>query len=926
MGTEVEMDMRVFSRSASLVKPSLPELLSRIAATCPLLGNTVISVNNFKVIEETALRAIKLALEYRELNNFAHLAIFIAILQYAKNWERTESSGFWAFICEQLGYKYSQPLYAILTNSVQCACKQYNRVFIKESNGDNSYYSTVLAHAIAPRKSFYALCDFLIRFYKNNLDCSVYPDDPAIDRMAEVLRHRCKGTALEPDEEIRGNVSGIQVGFRALLAQRPAYMREFLARVLQRIDTLLSGDDLGDKDYTDTLLTQWYADKFTEPTVKRGASTHKRTTDIALSYGKIRLGFILDDDGEPAIRIPSIRLASHENPVVIIFSGEMDVYRRTIGVYGNDYSSTSEETIIPMSDLSDVDLADWRIELFIGTQRIYSSNRDLWIEALLFKDGMVRTSKTVEEGNYVLFMPKSAIVNFQGNIERQRRSYYTQLYDIYIQGEVSVYVNGILLCCSRPPAGSLRFRLPQSQAEFIKDGTSYPIYARNTITLSAVGKLNSTKLIATTQDEFLLPISKGVENVYQIGLPVKNGCYTISLSDGETGRIFDEVRLCIVDNITINFDEPYYLENSERGILSLSVDGESSEVPLSGCGAKAKAVVMDGEIHVQIPRIRLLLDGQPLLKNAVWKGQISPSSHLRVICPDSLNVSMSVGGFSLSKLDALGGVEYAIGNAVQAYDGDDVKLSAELYIAENKHHMFDIVLRPCLLAIPSFKLSGNTLTWLNPNSFVGDDEVNLEFSFRSKNGTPIIIHYFQGKHILCNNFPEKSERYEYKITAITETTFGMCRTQVDEGSVIFGNRYEIIFRGETLLIAQVIEDGSHTEIKPFFIDDIRFVGKENLGYTDLCGEYAHYTGMMYFITRNGKRYFADLNPVDIYLVNETAGRLHISFDSGAGLFIDKSGDYLPELYKHTDPPPKLARFFTIPDYFEFMISKEMYKC
>ena len=81
---------------------------------------------------------------------------------------------------------------------------------------------------------------------------------------------------------------------------------------------------------------------------------------------------------------------------------------------------------------------------------------------------------------------------------------------------------------------------------------------------------------------------------------------------------------------------------------------------------------------------------------------------------------------------------------------------------------------------------------------------------------------------------------------------------------------------------------------------------------------------MYFITRNGRRYFTDLNPVDIYLVNEVAGRLHISFDDGAGLFVDKSSEYTPELFKHADPPPKLARFFTIPDYFEYNLCKEMY--
>jgi hypothetical protein len=77
------------------------------------------------------------------------------------------------------------------------------------------------------------------------------------------------------------------------------------------------------------------------------------------------------------------------------------------------------------------------------------------------------------------------------------------------------------------------------------------------------------------------------------------------------------------------------------------------------------------------------------------------------------------------------------------------------------------------------------------------------------------------------------------------------------------------------------------------------------------------------MTRNGKRYFTDLNPVDIYLISEKAGRLHMSFDKGEGLFVDKSGDYGTELYKHADPPSKLAQYFFIPDFFEYECNEEM---
>ena len=538
MGTEIEMDMRVYHYSRPKGKLSVPDFLGRIASTCPLLGTDVITENNFKIIEDTALRAIKLALENRDLKDFGHLAVLLTIIQYAKNWERAESSGFWAYICEQLGYKYSESLYAVLTTSVKLACERYCRVFIKDSNGDNSYYSTVLAHAIAPSKSFFALCDFLLRFYKNNLDCSVYYNDPAIAHMVSVLCDRCKGATIEQDEDIRGNVSGIQAGFRALLVQRPVYMRNFLTNVLMKIDGLLSGDELTEKDYVDALVTQWYIGESTEPTVKRSASVHKRTTEIAFSYGKIIISFMLDGDHEPALRIPSIRLTSRDNPTLVVYSRNVDVYRQTIGVYGNDYASTSEETIIPLSDLCDVDLLDMQIKLTIANKPIYSLNPNLRIDALLFHDGKIVANKTVAEGNYVLFAPKSAAISFHGDIEHQRRSYYAQLYDVYLKGEASVYVNSTLLCCSRPPIGSLRLRLPESQAEYVENGISYPIYARSNFSIVVVGQIQSDNLFAITDNGHALIVDASDAESYLISVPSENGCHCYSRRDEKESEFF----------------------------------------------------------------------------------------------------------------------------------------------------------------------------------------------------------------------------------------------------------------------------------------------------------------------------------------------------------------------------------------------------
>lgn len=922
---EIESDMRILLRSQRDGKLSVQDYVEGIAARYPLLGAAVLEENGRKAVEKTALQAIRVLLEHKKVYNWAYLSIFLTMIQYAKVWDRSDNAGFWAYIAEQFGYKDSQSMYGVLTTSVKEACRAYNRFFVVDPNGDNNYYSTVLAHSISPNKSVFALFDFLMKFYKNNLDCSIYEGDPAIARMVRVLRDRCNGASVEQDDDIRGNVYGIQVGMKVLLTTRPGYMRFFLTKVLQKMGPLLDGNELPGKDYVDKVLTQWYIGKLIEPatsataSVKRSTPIHKRTTEIAFSYGKIKVEYILDDDGEPAIRIPSIRLSSRENPVLRIYSDTDMVYQITIGIYGNDYAATSEEAIVPLSDISDADFTQLYAEMKIGGKEIYNSGNSLSVTALLFKNGKLQTGKTVDGGNYVLFAPNVVNIKFQGNVEREHRSYFAQLINIYIQGEVSVFADGRLLFCSRPPEGLLHFRLQQGQVEYVVRGLSYPLFSRDEFLVTAIGVFDGKNVTARTQSGEKLAIQSHDTNFCQFLPPAENGGYTVTLTDENTGQVFDEVRFYIVDNYFVAFDSDYYLESTDDGNVIFEVDNQDYKSSLMGFTSKVKIPVGNGDIQIQIPKIRLLLDGNPIPTATVWKGEFSPSSTLRILCPETVALSLSFANSPISRRNIMGGFDYAIGNAVQAYDGDTDKCSVNLHVAGENIRMFDVVFKMSLTEPPQFNLTGSTLTWLNSYSFMGDKSTRLKFRFRPRYGEVAALTVGQGEKVLSEDFPTISEQYCYQIIAQIDTAFGVSETKLAEGTVIFGDKFAVIFRDEILRIEKVLLDGEPIEIKPVYVDEITYIGIENLGYTDLSGNYAHYTARLFFKTMNGNVYFRDLNPVDIYLVNEKAGRLHISFNDGEGLFIDKCSDYKAELYKHTDPPQKLTRYFFFPDFFEYEV-------
>ena len=921
MSFVVESDMQSIQRKQVLGKESRQDYVEVIAAQYPLLGMAIIDNNSLASIEQIALKAIKISLDHRKVHDWVYLSVFLAIIQHAKKWDRTNSSGFWAYVCEQFGYKYSPQLYDVLTNSVKEACIRYSRLFLTDLSGDNNYYSTVLAHSIAPSKSFFALCDFLTKFYSNNLDYSFYEDDPSIGRMIRVLSDRCQGETIEPDADIQGSVGGIQVGLRMLIIKRPGFSKQLLTRILRRIGSLISGEDQPCKDYIDLLVGQWYANKLSEPT-SRGTSVHKRTTEIAYTYDKIRVEYILDENNEPALRIPSTRLTSRENPILFIYSNSEKVFHHTIDIYGNDYSATSEETIIPISWIPHAELQRINAEIIIDGKRIYNSGSKLCSEVLLFKGRKLNIDKSLDEGNYTLFASKSINISFQGNIQRQRRTYFSQLFDIYVQGEASIFINGKLIFFSRQSYDIVRFSIPRTKLEYVVGDNSYPLFSRDCFKLNAIGIINDKRFLAITQSGENLHVINREENQCQFSLPERNGQYIITLKDENTGKILDEVRFYIADRCSFAFDKDYYLESVEEGYVSLDIEGMHFESSLKGFSSKVKIQYNDGDIHIQIPRVRFLLDNNLISYDAIWKGDISPYSNLNIICPDTVNISLRFNDTILARRSAIGGFEYTLGNVVQAYDGSKNRVPVELIVENEIVHVFDIFFKMSFTGPPRLSLVKNTLIWLNSYSFIGERTTILKFVFHPTEGKSIIVETKRGIRVLAENFPSISERYRYQVIAQTETSFGSSEAMLTEGSVIFGDVAAVIFRDVTLCIERVIVEGDYIDIKHVYVENICYIGMENLGYTDLSGEYAHYTAVLYYYSRDGKVYFTEFNPVDIYLVNEKSGIVHISFHDGEGLLVYKNNEHGSELYKYVDPPKRMMNYFVFPDFFEFQYIKE----
>ncbi len=182
-----------------------------------------------------------------------------------------------------------------------------------------AFKTTILIHALAPKKSWMALYDFLFNFYKNNLCWRYRPDDPLLDSMIEALKRKFNRVNNEEDTalQIRLNTYRFQEGIVKLVLLRPYFARYLFDHMLGKIDALVTMKDHLTETYEDMLADKWFQCKILS--VRAAGSLRKRIPEIAFAeYARVRVRISCDND----IIYDSGSTLFHE---MFIFAGEREI-------------------------------------------------------------------------------------------------------------------------------------------------------------------------------------------------------------------------------------------------------------------------------------------------------------------------------------------------------------------------------------------------------------------------------------------------------------------------------------------------------------------------------------------------------------------------------------------------------------------------
>lgn len=944
-----EKDMQLHPVQASDDR-SLEFFLKKLFAENPLLGNKKLSEKNSEIIITHAKKALDSAWERKELSPTGKMIIAIAIINIAKNWKSETEGKFWKYIAEQLGFKdIENKLYFILTGSIEYSMRFQDRFFVEDATG-RDFYSTVLAHALSPQKSIFAYFDFLFEFYKDNLKWNYVEKDTAISQLIVALRGRLVNNSDSTDTALNSYFYSVQVGIRSLLKRKPLFSKEFTEEILRKIDILFSSQTLKSESYIDDLLNNWFVKKILMLDEKARHGRKKRSSDIAMSYDRIRIQYELLNHQEIVLSIPNIRLNNDyiEPPYAEICCGTSTI-RENLYVYGNDYGRTIDEKKIELFQISSFASQDdlkVNVKIICDNNVIYDSGSSLYRDVMIFSGSKETSAQTVGVGEYLLFTAQNSTLQFIRCDYRIPNS-IGQMYAISSYDGFLIMHNGKLLC-GDTQSDDITFvtsSQPIQQVTFFRDGNEYLVYDKEFSILTYVPKSHNTKrylLSIEGAKSFLSEYAS--ENTaemvsYKVDIAVKsltNFATDIVIFDLETERPVYRMNYCIIDGLEINFDKPYYFSSASNGKLYIKPECIDAEIVLSNDNV-ALIPFKSGEIKIVIPVISWQIEFSEDIENKkmIWHTKITQQSRLKVHFPVGLTVGIVIGGTPINNDNGKGGLYiFDIGNYLFSKSGswDTATVAVEIVVIDDKdflrYKLFDIIVKESFTDIPQFQMEDMILSIQNPYAFIGPDDAKLEYHFYASDGSKSTYILKSQEFILSSDCILPDDEYKYEIYLPSNNIFSDERRLICSGKCVLGDINVFRFKNKAIKIEKVREVNKTIDIKPIFIERLRFIE-----VTDkYCegGDYPLYIGTCFYNNQYGskvpfssKEYITSkgftkymVNPVYILVLNKKEICIYNGDDEG--LYIDKARNAITDF----EPTKFNEKNFGNPEYYQYEVVEE----
>ena len=910
------------------------ETLDQIFERYPLLGSKILDEGILELINNITIRTLSMIAEnnYKTINKNEKMKITLAIVNAAKGWSFEKNSEFWRYIVLQFGYRCEgdNKLIRFLQDIFESTLKENHKIFLEDQNG-REFKTTVLMHAFASKKSWIAVFELLLIFYKNNLRDQVVEIDDFLEKLFCELKNKI--TYITDNQEtvieISSKVYDFEEGVKKLILYRPKYTKELFKRILVQIDAMEHSRSYNSQRYEELLCTEWYQNRKFKINNLNNSKVEKISNSIRYSYqknltvssSKIKARLFLKDEVDLVLFLPEIQLQqdNFEKAILQINMNSEILLQKEIPWYGNELGKTLTSVAVSIADLGKpIQIENLGVSIFIDEKELYSCAEILDYDFTVFSGEKMVNIGNLKQGKYTFIFSESKNIVINNAV-------ITEIPDFKVSGVRALYVElnegfsviedkNVLVSDTTDMTGNIYMELPPESEQL-------PILIRNNITIFLAYKdsfcsihLNNKKLldklavyINNKRIDFsdLQIQSDGNSFIIKCPLYAETNECRLDVRNRNEGRVIFEKAFYLISKIQCTFNrEVYYNEEDfNNAYVAINVDNFYEEINFSRFDDFVSIPFQDGMFQIDIPKLEI----EEI--NSDWLTRESSDLYIEDIPKESVLVVKKIASgkviFDIDGISYQSNKEFPIGNILRRFDRNSNKPNAVVKVKVIKgknlysYKLADVYFEEQFLRKPILYYENNKLFWNISEGFIGQKDRKFQLELSKNNHCLLMVQI--DKNIGYTDIPASLEvgEYKYSISILMKNIFKKIRKEITSGVFTIGDINQIRFSQSYIVIKQItVEDNGVINIKPCVIENIQFKGLENTpdGWCPV------YQGDLYTKSYgNGKYYFSSkscikqsgvemliVNPVRIVYISDRS--ICITDQEKDGLYCYKNGN------------------------------------
>lgn len=931
----------------------------------PLAGEYVLTDGEAQMLYQSASQTVQKVLRGdTRVTVRENVVLVLETIELLKYWsndlpeEGEEPVHFWDYIFLQYGFQTGRSdaardrLYKHFCGAVRDTLSRYKR-FFAPAGKTQRYYTTLLLHALAPRRSIEGLFNILFNFYVENLDFQYVPEDTSYKQFTKGMRARWNSSvAVQDDFQLRSDA--VFSGLKALFNERPGYMAVLCDGIVEKMDALLREEEHKldpARNGWDKLLAQWYQKKSSaERSRVQGERREKKTEFVATTAERIFVRYALEDS-VVGLRVPCIRLQAEgdRRPLLRVFQNGAVIWQGELHVTGDSryFCLTTKSRFLPLKDTNFDFNAPPRIraEIIYLDNPLYTSGQKLERDYLIFDSS--GNDRTVKTGRAFLFAGAASDVELSQETGVLQLNHPGQLLRLDLGETSSVAVDGREAFAGAEASAQFRRHTvpgPVRDLHGLDGGGELELF-RGSFTLSLMLPQGENPLLyqlSLDGEHRSLKEFQGEDGALSIPSARSAGrVHSVRLVDIRAGLVRYEYRYAVLPDCVCRLDRGLYRSGVDEAGVLFSWEGRENRLTLpipEGESAVSFSVPgLDFTLELDVPALHCTLLGKNAFQapETLWHKDIPAGEFVRIRAPEGWSCRLMLG---IRDIPAPDGLHYELGNELRA--GRDFQETESLGLLLSKGQerlqlkLTEIAFVPRFLQ-PPLELEEDRLLWRGEGTFLGDSGGRFTLELDLPDGMRRFQTAPGEDRTLEEPFSCPDGRYAYRVLQKSGSVFasGTMKT-LYRGDLLVGEADAFRFQDREIHVRNALcWDFDREALKSVEMRDgcgvlcgLTYVGAGHPPWEEV--PMPHYTATLYFEDARGQRHpfngnphskgYELVNPVHVWLVNDRLLILQCRDEDGSGVYIDTRYNTIVNRSLDGTVPRKVQlRILDTPDYFEY---------